>query len=164
MKRKSFVLTCLILLITTVGFSQSKSKIDHKIEQTLKELTTISSEIFDAGMSGNKKVLEKYLADTYLETDAEGVLRDKTWNLTHFLSSNVKMTYEIEEAQLRKYGNTAVLYYKLVGKQEITTPAETKGVTSVVQITNFQLRVTDTYILSKNRWQLVCSSRFPLRF
>ena len=168
MKRKPFVLPCFILLISTLGFSQSKSKVDYQVEQTLKELTTISSKIFDAGMSGNKRVLEKYLADTYLETDAEGVLRDKTWNLTNFLPSNVKMTYRIEEAQVRMYGSLAILYYKLSGRQEITTLAETKGstgvvATGVVKIINFQLRVTDTYILSKNRWQMVCSSRFPLR-
>jgi len=163
MKRKLFLLTCSILLMTTLGFSQAVSKSFPQGEQTLKELTAISSELLDTGTSGNKQVIQKYLADTYLETDGEGILRDKTWNLSNFLPYNIKMTYRIEDAQVRKSGNAAVLYYKLVGKEEITTPAETTGAKDAVQIVNFQLRVTDTYILSQNRWQIVCSSRFPLR-
>lgn len=87
-------------------------------EQTI-FLTRITSEIYDAGISANKTVIEKYSADTYLETDAMGILRDKAWNIANPLTANEKLTYKIEESEVREYDNVAVLYYKWIVHYEL---------------------------------------------
>lgn len=162
MAKHILILICLFFF-TANSFSQSQGKADASSKTALEELTKITSEIYDAGISRNKSVIEKYFAETYLETDALGVLRDKAWNLANLLPTNEKITYKIEDAQVREYDKVAVFYYKWIVRYEVTTPAEVAGTKDAVTIMNAQLQVTDTFIKTQKGWQIISSSRVRLR-
>lgn len=161
MVKYTLILICLLLL-PNESFTQSQKKIDNSSKQTLEELTRITSEIYDAGISANKSVIEKYLADNYLETDATGILRDKAWNIANPLTANEKLTYKIEEPEVREYDKVAVLYYKWIVHYEVKIPAPNKAAKDELRISDSQLRVTDTFIRTANGWQMISSSRVRL--
>lgn len=126
------------------------------------ELVGLSAKIFDAGIKGDRDTIDKLLDKDYLEIDAEGFLRDKEWNLTNFLPSDAKMTFQIADPRIRKREEFALLYYTLNVKYEFTTNSadEEKPTTKTF---NPQLRVVDTYIRTKEGWRLIASSRVQLR-
>ena len=149
------IIALAILLVTFVASAQNKtpsaveaptSSIDTTVDERLvKELTSITSEIYDGAMSSNRSVIEKYLADDFLETDVQGSLRDKRWNLDNIPAGNEKIQYKIEEPQVRVHGDVAILYYRwnlfAAGRK---------------------LQVMDTFIRTSNRWRLLASSRVVL--
>lgn len=158
------VLSALIcLFFFSIGsYSQSQNKAVKTDDATVKELTKIVSEIYDAGTSGDKKVIEKYFAETYLETDAFGILRDKAWNLSATLPAQ-KLIYKINDAQIRKYDKVVILYYRWVvtiNKRNDATAAIGKDEIIAVIV---QLQVTDTFIKTNNGWRIISSSRIELR-
>lgn len=145
---------CVTLLFTfsLQVFSQTPPAAGVQKNDTLGQLTRIAGEIYDAGASGNKAVIQKYFADAFLETDVNGELRDKKWNMENFLPKGEKMIQKIEDAQVREYEKVAVLYYKWVvefGYEGNTVKA--------------QLRVTDTFIKTDKGWSLISSHRTRLR-
>lgn len=158
MKTSFFTLVfCLTVILsanmTAVGQTNSTNK-------TLTELIKITNEIYDAGISGDANVIEKYYADSFLETDAAGILRDKSFNSQNFLPSSIKMTYKIESPQLRQYDNIAILYYTWLVHEEVKPSNETMK--SREPPVDVRLQVTDTYIKTNSGWKIVCSSRIPL--
>jgi len=126
------------------------------------ELVKISSEICDAGVSGNRAAIDKYFAKTYLETDVSGELHDKTWNLNNFLSPNISMSFKIESPQIRQYGTTAILYYTWLVHLEVTQRSQRPGTQPAITKSDAKLQVTDTYVRAKQGWQIVSSSRVRL--
>ena len=163
MMKQSLIFICLLLLLTINLFSQTRTNAENPSKQTLDELTKITSEIYEAGVSGNKSVLEKYLADSFLELDATGVLHNKAWNLANFLPATDKFTFTIEEAQIRQYDRTTILYYKWVTlHQRISPPKDEKAKTEITGVAA-KLRVIDTFVKTEKGWQLVSSSRIRLR-
>src|SRR5262245_59466840 len=129
--RPTLLFICFAVFSTSI-FSQTDPTSAPKTGGTLDELIKISSEIYDAGRSGDRTVINKYFADSYLETDVTGALRDKNWNLTNFLPSNIRLTFKIEEPRIREYGQTALLYYKWVVHYERTTPSANPELKSAV--------------------------------
>ena len=163
MLNRILIVTCLLLLLTINSFSQMQSKVENSGKQTLAELTKITSEVYEAGTSGDKSVLEKYLADSFLELDATGVLRDKAWHLANFLPATDKFTFTVEEAQIRQYDRTTILYYKWVTlHQRISPPKDEKAKTEITGVAA-KLRVIHTFVKTEKGWQLVSSSRIRLR-
>lgn len=152
-----------LVVFTFQGISQPDAANSQAANETLKELVKVSSEIYDAGITGNRPIIEKYFADTYLETDVTGVLHDKAWNLENFLPSNVKLTYKIEEPKIREYGQVAVFYYRWAVHYEHTAPPESGSTKPVVTISDAKLQVTDTFIRTKTGWKIISSSRVRLR-
>jgi hypothetical protein len=79
-----------------------------------------------------------------------------------FSGSDNKLTYEIEEAQVREYDRVAVLYYIWAVTQEIKIPAAAKGDKDEVRVYKSRLRVTDTFLRNAGSWQLISSHRSRL--
>ena len=145
----------IIVLIPVQAVSQTESR-----SKTLAELLRITNEIYDAGISGNAGVIEKYYAESFLETDATGVLRDKSFNKQYFLPSSIKMTYKIENPQIREYDNVAILYYTWLVHEEIkSSGTSTRSTDPPIDA---RLQVTDTYLKASTGWKIICSSRIPL--
>jgi ketosteroid isomerase-like protein len=111
----------------------------------------ISQDVYDAGIKEDKEVIKRYFADSYLETDAQGELRDKKWNLENFLSKGVKVSHELKDAQIRDYGDTAVLYYKWIF-----------SIDSGGRKNALELRVTDVFLRRDGKWQIIASHRTRL--
>ena len=108
-------------------------------------------EIYDAGIVGNKSVLESHMADDYVETDTQGVLRDKAWNIQNVLGKGISMSYEILDANLREYGDTVLFFYMFSGR--------VGPVNQPTRINEFSVRVTDVFVKRQNDWRVVASHR-----
>ena len=145
----SFLFVCLFSPLMV--FAQEQKENQTSNSQTLAELIKITSDIYDAGISGDKSVIEKYFTENYLETDATCTLRDKTWNLHNFFPKEWKLTYEIKDAQVREYENVAILYYIWDVEQQLNGTKSTA-----------QLRVTDTFIKRNGNWKIISSHRTKL--
>lgn len=122
-------------------------------QDTLKELTELTSKIYDAGLSRDAVLLEKLLHPDFLEVDARGELRDKTWNLANLAGENEKIIYRIEDAKVKTHGVVSILFYLWVIKH---TVADRDG---SIQGSNRKIRVTDTFVNSPDGWKLAASHR-----
>ena len=145
---KPFHLSVVILLCAFNAASQPCSKPARSKTTTLVELVRVTHEIYDAGIGRDRRAIEKYLGNLYLETDAFGNLRDKEWNLQNFGPKDQKVNYKIEDVRVRDYGNAAILYYQLLTELGTNEPR-----------TKVKLRVTDIFVRKHCRWQLVASHR-----
>lgn len=163
MTRSILMTAFLITILSFSAYPQGNVTAKPTEPDTKEVLLKITSEIYDAGIAGKRAILDKYLSDTFLETDAVGELHDKDWNLKNFLGTGISFTYKIEEPQIREYDRVAVLYYVWVVEQGYTRPATEPGKTGVVVKTRGRLRVTDTFIKSDVGWQLISSHRTRLK-
>lgn len=163
MNRLIIAVLLLIAPLALTSFAQNNVVGDHSKNGTRESLVKITSEIYDAGISGNKAVLEKYLSDKFLETDAMGELHDKEWNLTNFLGPGISLTYKIEEPQIREYDDVAVLYYVWAVEQKYAKPSTEPNGKAEVVTSRSRLRVTDTFIKTNGGWQLISSHRSRLK-
>src|SRR5262245_45666254 len=154
----NILLTISLLMMTGLITSHSEP-INHQENnndnnsrpQLLRELLKISQEIYDAGIKQDEKVIKRYFADSYLETDTQGELHDKKWNLENFFPKGIKVSHEIKDAQIRDYGDTAILYYKWI-----------VSVDSEGRKENSELQVTDVFLRRDGRWQIIASHRTRL--
>jgi ketosteroid isomerase-like protein len=147
----TILLLLMIGLITghSTSTNHQESNNDNNARaKLLRELVKISLEIYDAGIKQDEEVIKHYLADNYLETDSQGELRDKKWNLENFSPKNIKISHEIKDAQIRDYGDTAVLYYKWIVVSESEARKE-----------NSALQVTDVFLKRDGKWQIIASHR-----
>lgn len=113
-------------------------------------------------MKGDKAALDKLLADDFLEVDATGALRDKTWNLENALPENERMTFQISEPQTRRRDNFALLYYRLNIRYDLKTQL-TGNSNTVTDTAYAKLQVIDTYVKTVAGWKLIASSRIRLK-
>ncbi len=125
-------------------------------------LVRISTAIFQAGIDGDRAAIKKFLADDFLEMDAQGFLRDKAWNLENVLPRNERMSFQIMEPEVRKRAGFALLYYKLNVRYDVTK--QLTGNANTVTDTYYpKIRVVDTFVKTKAGWKLLASSRIPLK-
>jgi len=153
----------LIAILSYSAYTQGNVTAKPTEPDTKEVLLKIASEIYDAGIGGKRAIIDKYLSDTFLETDAVGELRDKDWNLKNFLGTGVSFTYKFEEPQIREYDRVAVLYYLWVVEQGDERLATEPGKAGVGVKTRSRLRVTDTFIKTSGGWQLISSHRTRLK-
>ena len=120
-------------------------------EQELKQLTR---EMFDALMRGDKAFLDRLFADSFVNTSREGRTYTKAQILETVkgVPAGVKVSVDIEDAQVSDYGDTAVMVYRLVERAEVNG-----------QKIESQNRVTDTFIRRDGRWRTISSqmTRIP---
>jgi ketosteroid isomerase-like protein len=132
---------------TTTNHQEGNNE-NNSRAKLLRELVKISQEIYDAAIKQDKDVIKYYFADSYLETDTQGELHDKKWNLENFWPKDVKVSHEIKDAQIRDYGDTAVLYYKWIVDSDSEGRKE-----------HSELRVTDVFLKRDGKWQIIASHR-----
>jgi hypothetical protein len=118
---------------------------DKQVEQ---ELLKITREMIDTSLRGDRSAYERYLADTYIETDFYGAVTTKARVLDNFLTppSSMKPTLEIQDVQVHVYGDTAVMSSRGIYR------AEANG----QKIIN-SFRSTDVWLRRHGRWQLIAS-------
>jgi ketosteroid isomerase-like protein len=127
---------------------QESNNDNNRRSQLLRELVKISHEIYNAAIKQDKEVIHRYFAESYLETDTQGILHDKKWNLENFFSKDDKVNHEIKDVQVRDYGDTAILYYKWIVDVESERGKEISA-----------LQVTDVFLRRDGKWQIIASHR-----
>lgn len=127
--KKFFTVTVIILLLaagnhlnaqtTTVASGNTGSK-------TEQELNKITTEVVNAFMHADKKMLEQYLADNYISTHSNGEVTTKAQSLENLQVQPSGNTWDIEDVRVKDYGNTAVESFKIIftfegNNQNVTT-------------------------------------------
>jgi ketosteroid isomerase-like protein len=91
--------------------------------------------------------LDRIYADDYTLVNESGVVTTKAPRLAALKSGELKYeSVAFDEVNIRMYGNTAVLTYR------VTSKGQSKG-----QAIGGQFRATSTYVKIKGRWQLVAA-------
>ncbi len=113
-------------------------------EQALRQ---IEQGMIDAFVKGDASYLERLLADTFIITEPDGVVRDKAGLIAIVKSGDLKYeSLQNSEMKVQVYGNAAVVTYRSIDKgtfkgQDFTGP----------------YRWTDVFVRQGGRWQLVAT-------
>ena len=128
--KQIFAIAMVILAIAFSAAAQTPA--DKKVEA---ELLRIQREMIDTSLRGDKSAFERYTADTYMETDFNGAVTTRARILDNFLTppASMKPTLEIQDVQVRVYGDTAVMcsrgnYRAEANGQKITNSFRTTDV------------------------------------
>jgi ketosteroid isomerase-like protein len=149
--KKYFRISLVALGLCSTVLGQRDVASPSSSQHTVNELVKTTSQIYDAYIRRDRKAVDRYLTENFLETDATCTLRDKVWNLNNLLGIEETLKYQIEEPKVREYGNTALLFYVWIVEHGI------RG-----KVGRTALRVTDIFVKSDNRWKLLASHRTKL--
>ncbi len=114
--------------------------------KTEQELRTITNEMIQAWLHGDKNVFERYLADNCIETDESGRVRTRAQVLKNFKAppASIHYTLNIEDVQVQDYGSTAVMSWK----ELLSFDANGQKVSQA-------FRTTDVYMKQGGEWKLI---------
>ena len=118
------------------------------------DLIQIEREIGRANLDCDYRYFDRVEAEDFIFTDAAGGVTSKKQDMAGEKDCRKSDgTYEVDEPEVRLYGNTAVV----TGR--VTTTHKTKEEKLVVRRSRF----TDVFVWRDSRWQLVAghSSRIP---
>ncbi|MBC8031205.1 MAG: DUF4440 domain-containing protein [Pyrinomonadaceae bacterium] len=155
MKRILLPAILLLAIVSLVSAQTTNPKpATEKTSNTEQELKQITREKFDALVRGDKAFLDRLLADTFIETSSDGRIytRAQIMESVKGLPAGVKISIDIEDAQVFDHGDTALMVYRRVER------VDANG-----QKIESQNRVTDTFIRRDGRWRTVSSqaTRIP---
>src|SRR3989440_11596811 len=131
------------LLLAGIASLAAQTPTSNQTEQQLKRMTR---EMADSALRGDKAVAERYLADTYIETDGNGKVATRAQVLANFpgVPNSMKPTVDIEDIQVHDYGNTAAVSYRSNFHFEVNG-----------QKVSDSYRITDVWLRRDARWQLI---------
>jgi hypothetical protein len=95
--------------LTVSGQSTGSSK-QGDAEQTVRR---IEQEITDALSKGYASPIERYMADTYIYTDAEGNLINKAQNSDVRSGALKAPSVKLDDMRVQLYGDTAVVTWRM---------------------------------------------------
>ena len=139
--KRMLAIAGLVLAFLSVVAAQTPSN-----NQTEQELRRLTREMSSSVLRGDKSLAERYLADTYIETDGNGNVATKAQILDNSTGAlaGMKPTIDLEDIQVRVYGNTAVVSFRP------NFHFEANG----QKISN-SYRTTDVWLRRDGRWQLI---------
>jgi ketosteroid isomerase-like protein len=151
-----FVAVLLTTLITCAGtsFAHPRNTPPGTPEEIKNNLLQIEREIGRANLDCDYKYFDRVEADDFIFTDAAGGVTDKKQDMAGEKDCHkTDGTYDVDDAAVRLYGNTAVV----TGR--VTTAHKNKE----DKLVTHHSRFTDVFVWGDNRWQLVAghSSRIP---
>lgn len=113
--------------------------------QTEEEIRSLESRLRQAALAGATDVLNDLLADDYTNTDAYGIVRDKTQVIADIESGNTNFeTIGLDDISVSFYGDAAVL----TAKRTVRGRAARRDSTG-------QFRQIRVYAKRQGRWQAV---------
>ncbi|MEP6848470.1 MAG: nuclear transport factor 2 family protein [Acidobacteriota bacterium] len=151
--RVVFALIGLTVLWTVNAVAQSSiSKRDAKISA---ELTQLEKDIGEANIRRDKAFFERIEADEFIFTDSVGGLTTKAEDVASLdkPSGEFKLaSYEVDDVQVRIYGNTAVV----TGRAATVSKGKERETTS-------RSRFTDVFVRRGGQWQIVAGHSSRIR-
>ena len=137
------ILASALLLLAACCVAAAQTPANNQTEQ---ELRRITRELASSTLHGDKAVVERYLADAYIETDGNGKVATRAQVLSNFpgVPKSMKPTVDIEDIQVHDYGNTAAVSYRSNFHFEVNGRKVSDS-----------YRVTDVWLRRDARWQLI---------
>jgi hypothetical protein len=141
------LLAIVVLTITAMSLAQTTDKGTEKHGHDEGLVMQIERDLTAAIQKGDTSPFERYLADTYVFTDADGGVMDKTRLVSDLKSGDLKLeTSMLDDLKVQVYDKTAVA----------TFSTNDKGSYKGKDISG-QYRWTDVFIKRKGQWQMVAS-------
>lgn len=143
-----------VLIFTGTLFAQGHNTPPGTPGEIKNDLIQIEREIGRANLDCDYKYFDRVEAEDFIFTDAAGGVTSKKQDMAGEKDCRKSDgTYEVDEPEVRLYGNTAVV----TGR--VTTTRKNKEEKLVVRRSRF----TDVFVWRDSRWQLVAghSSRIP---
>jgi ketosteroid isomerase-like protein len=143
-----------VLIFTGNLFAQGHNTPPGTPGEIKNDLIQIEREIGRANLDCDYKYFDRVEAEDFIFTDAAGGVTSKKQDMAGEKDCRKSDgTYEVDEAEVRLYGNTSVV----TGR--VTTTHKNKEEKLVVRRSRF----TDVFVWRDGRWQLVAghSSRIP---
>lgn len=143
MMNKCFVTAVLLLTLAASAVAQSA--------KASSELTALLNEFLDGAGRNDAAIHEKFWAEDLIYTRSAGarITKDELMNGVRSAPApkpdDPVTTYSAEDVQIRTYGSTAIVAFKLVGKT-----ARKDGSADVSEFLN-----TGTFVRRNRRWQAV---------
>jgi ketosteroid isomerase-like protein len=152
---KRLVLVTTLLTIVTLSPTSGQTKNSNKqagdAEQTLRR---IEQEMVDSLKKGDASVPERYLAETYVFTDVDGTVMDKSRSVGDIKSGALKApSVKLEDIRVQIYGDAAVVTLRSIEKGTSYKGKDLSG----------QYRWTDVFVRRNGNWQMVASQATPIR-
>ena len=145
MKRVAFTLGVVGLVLAVAAWAQTPAQ--TKSEHTEQELITLENGWNDAIVKRDWAFIDRILADDYIGTNMDGIVKTKAQSLASLKSDETVITSEVaDDFRVRFYGDTAVVTFRNVEKSQL------KG-----KDTSVQERVTDIWVKIAGRWQCVAA-------
>jgi len=143
--RPNFAIMALAITAISFGQTNDKSKDKHGHDEQL--VMQIEQDMGAAIQKGDASPFERYIADTFVFTDSDGGVTDKTHLVSDIKSGDLKFeSSKLDDLKVQVYGNTAVATYGTTDKGNY------KG-----KDISGQYRWTDVFVKRKGQWQMVAS-------
>lgn len=137
----------LAVLMITPSFGQAKDRSNKESGNVEQALMHIEQEMVDALLKGDVSANERYLADTYIFTDPDGTVMDKTRMVADLKSGDLKFeSSKVDDMKVQGFGNAAVVTYGTTDKGTY------KG-----KDLSGRYRWTDVFVKRNGRWQIVAT-------
>ncbi len=141
---------CLAVLATLTSFppASGQTKASGKQGDAEQTLRRIEQEMTDALAKGDASAFERYVANTFVYTDAEGTMMDKAQLVNDTRSGALKApSVKMDDIKVHLYGDTAI----------VTWRSTEKGTTYKGKDLSGQYRFTDVFVRQNGNWQMVAS-------
>jgi ketosteroid isomerase-like protein len=148
------LLAIVLLAASASMFAQQRNAPPGTPGEIKNELIRIEREIGRANLDCDYNYFDRIEADDFIFTDAAGGVSDKKQDMAGEKDCHKSDgTYEVDDAEVRLYGNTAVV----TGRVTMTRKNKDE------KVVTRRSRFTDVFIWRAERWQLVAghSSRIP---
>jgi len=143
MKRIAIAVFVVVLVFTVAIIAQTPAK--PKSEHTEQELITLENGWNDAIVKHDWAFIDRILADDYVGTNIDGIVKTKAQTLASLKSDETVITSEVaDDFRVRFYGDTAVVTFRISEKSQLKD-----------KDTSLQERVTDIWVKIAGRWQCV---------
>jgi ketosteroid isomerase-like protein len=146
--KQTLIVFVLIVAASCAALGQGANKAKKNQKSAEEEVLTVISILADAGKNNDVKTVERYYADGFLHTNADGSLMTKADVLAHYRSPSgvVVEVNDRDENKVKVYGDSAFVNTRVTYKGRMND-----------QPFSWLFRVT--YMLTKlqGRWQVIAS-------
>jgi ketosteroid isomerase-like protein len=140
------------LLAIAAAWAQVEASNNKQADNTQQRLMKIEQDLVDALIKGDSSVFERYVAETAMFTDEDGI-SDKARLVTDLRSGDLKFqSSKLNDMKVQVYGDAAVVTY---GSTD-------KGTYKGKDISG-RYRWTDTFVNSNGHWKIVAEQGTRLR-
>lgn len=133
-------------LMAVMAMPAAGASVTNGVEE---ELVGVENSWSQAAISRDLPTLQRFYADEYVFTDADGTVSNKTKELADIGSGAFRLTsYHFEDLRVHVYGNVAVV----TGQNTIAGVWE-----NIKRDISGPYRFTDVFVRRNGRWQCVAS-------
>lgn len=148
---------CLVAVICAEARCQTEDRPSLNRPDLAQELRRVVVQRKEAYSHGNKQEYASFLADEYLSTDWIGGVMFKSQAIQRLAdpSAGGWFVFHIDEVQVRAYGGTAVMSFRVARDEKREGDTATVVVNGQTSSSPFHYRETDVFTRRGERWELI---------